>query len=174
LRNEQANFAKLVVLYIILCMHDAISLEPISQRNFDELAYALSHDKALIKSLDNSKHVRTMSAEALFNDAIKWQSDNRANSYAIRLRNRSIGMISLSHQADASARVGYWLVSAEWRKGYATQAFRRIIEIAKQQGFAKLSGSIELSNIASKRIWDNFGAHFQEDNEILIASLKIA
>ena len=155
-------------------MHDAISLEPISQRNFDELAYALSHDKALIESLDNSKHVRTMSAEALFNDAIKWQSDNRANSYAIRLGNRSIGMISLSHQADASARVGYWLASSEWGNGYATQAVHLIIEIAKKKKITKLFATIDSSNIASKRIWDKLGAHFEMENHKLVASLDIA
>lgn len=154
-------------------MQGAIVIEPISEQNFGDLAVLLTCDEALLKSLGSGQRSRTTAPSELFEDIAKWQSDNKANSYAIRLENKSIGLISLGHQKNKHAQVGYWLASSEWNKGYTTEAFVQIIEIAKQRGFTKLSASIDPSNTASKRIWDNLGARFRVHNDGLIASLKI-
>jgi RimJ/RimL family protein N-acetyltransferase len=154
-------------------MQSVIVIEPISEQNSGDLAVLLTSDEALLKSLGFGQRSRIATPNKLFEDIAKWQTDNKASSYAIRLENRSIGLISLSHQKNTHAKVGYWLASSQWNKGYTTEAFVQIIEIAKQRGFTKLSASIDPSNTASKRIWDNLGARFRVYNDDLIASLKI-
>lgn len=154
-------------------MQGVIAIEPISKQNFGDLVILLTCDETLLKSLGSRQHLRTVAPNELFEDIAKWQTDNKASSYAIRLENKSIGLISLSHQKNTHAQVGYWLTSSEWDKGYATDAFVQIIEIAKRRGFTKLLASIDPSNIASKRIWDNLGARFRVRNDGLIALLNI-
>ena len=148
-------------------------IEPISEQNFGDLAVLLTCDKALLKSLGSGQRSRTATPSELFEDIEKWQTDNKASSYAIRLGNKSIGLISLSHQKSTHAQVGYWLASSQWNKGYTTEAFVQIIEIAKRRGFTRLSAFIDSSNAASKHIWDNLGARFRVHNNGLIVSLKI-
>jgi len=154
-------------------MQSVIAIEPLSKQNFGDLAVLLTSDKTLLKSLGDKQRSRTANYNELFEDIAKWQSDNNADSYAIRFENKSIGLISLSHQKNTHAKVGYWLASSQWNKGYTTAAFIQIIEIAKQRGFTKLSASIDPSNSASKHIWDNLEARFRVSGDYLIASLKI-
>lgn len=154
-------------------MQSVIAIEPISEQNIGDLEVLLSSDEILLKSLGDKQRLHTVTCNELFEDITKWQSDNNADSYAIRLENKSIGLISLSHQKNSHARVGYWIASSEWNKGYTTAAFIQIIEIAKQRGFTKLSASINPSNSASKHIWDNLGARSRVSGDYLIASLKI-
>ena len=138
-------------------MHTVIVLEPVSQHNFDDLTVLLTCDEALLQSLNPKQRSGTANPNELFEDIVKWQTDNQASSYAIRLDNKSIGLIA----------------SAEWNKGYGTEAFVQIIEIAKRRGFTQLSASINPSNQASKRIWENFGARFGIQDDGLVALLKI-
>lgn len=154
-------------------MQDAIEIEPVSKQNFGDLAVLLTSDTVLLQSLGSRQPSRSATPNELFEDIAKWQTNNNADCYAIRLEDTSIGLISLSHQKNEHAQVGYWLASAEWNKGYATQAFGQIIDIAKQCGFTKLSATIDPSNTASKRIWSNLGASFKMYDDSLIASLKI-
>lgn len=172
-RKISPNYTNYAFLDIIRCMQGDIVIEPIREQNFGDLALLLTCDEVLIQSLVSGKRSRTATASELFEDIQKWQTDNNANSYVIKLGNKSIGLISLSHQKNTQVRVGYWLASSEWNKGYTTEAFVQIIEIAKQRGFTKLSASIDPFNIASKRIWDNLGAHFSVQDDGLIASLRI-
>jgi RimJ/RimL family protein N-acetyltransferase len=151
-------------------MHNAITLELINEQNFNDLVFLLTYDKVLLKSLESEP---LSNNNKQFRYIAKWQSENKANSYAIRLGNKSIGLISLSYEKDKQAKVGYWLASSEWNKGYATKAFIQIVKIAKQCGVIKLSASINPLNAASKRIWDNLGANFKVFNNNLIASLEI-
>jgi ribosomal-protein-alanine N-acetyltransferase len=154
-------------------MERVIKLRRISRTNIINLALLLSNDNILSQSLSPGKPLCAISAKELFADLEKWQVNNNANTYVIRLGSKSIGSISLSHQNGSFARVGYWLESSEWNKGYATQAFAQIIEIARKRGFETLSASIGTSNIASRRIWEKFGANFTECGDRLTASLSI-
>ena len=154
-------------------MQSVIALDPISEQNFGDLAVLLTTDETLLKSLGREQRSRTPTYNELFEHITKWQSDNNADSYAIRLKNKSIGLISLSHQKNTHAKVGYWLASSEWNKGYTTAAFIQIIKVAKQRGFTRLSASIDPSNKASKHIWENLGASFAITGDYLTASLDI-
>jgi len=151
---------------------ESITIKPISKNNIANLADMLNYDDKLIASLGSRKSHIVTPAE-LFTDLEKWQIENNADSYVIVFNKNVIGLISLSHQNDRQARVGYWIASSEWGKGYTSKAFKQIVTIAKNQGFIKLSASIDPFNIASKRIWEKSGAIFTKKDGKIIATLDI-
>jgi len=149
-----------------------LTIKPISKNNVTNLANLLNYDDSLITSLDSRK-LHIITSTELFSDLEKWQIGNNANSYVILLNKNTIGLISLSHQDNRQARVGYWIASSEWGKGYTSAAFKQIVAIAKNQGFIKLSATIDPSNIASKRIWEKSGAVFTKKDGKINATLGI-
>jgi ribosomal-protein-alanine N-acetyltransferase len=153
-------------------MNRKVKVELMNKVNFDNLAVLLNYDQLLRKSLGYESDIGTETADEMYEYIIKWQTDNKASSYVIMLGDESIGLISLSHQSGTHARIGYWLASAKWRHGFATQAFEQVLEIAKRNGFTEVAASISLDNIASKRIWEKYGASFKKEGTMLTASLK--
>jgi ribosomal-protein-alanine N-acetyltransferase len=59
------------------------------------------------------------------------------------------------------ARVGYCIAKDEWGKGYATEACKKIIELATEVGITKLVVPVHPDNLASIRVLEKCG--FQED-----------
>jgi ribosomal-protein-alanine N-acetyltransferase len=154
-------------------MKREVKVELMNKTNFNNLATLLNYDQPLRKSLGYKSDIGTETAEEMYEYIIKWQTYNKSSSYVMRLGNESIGLISLSHQSGVHARIGYWLASAWWHCGFGTQAFEQILEIAKQNGFTGVAASISLDNIASKRIWEKYGANFKKEGTMLTVSLKI-
>lgn len=148
-------------------------IKPINKNNVANLAHLLNYDDKLILSLGSRKSHIITPAE-LYSDLEKWQIENHADSYVIVLNKNVIGLISLSHQNNKQARVGYWIASDKWNKDYASQAFKLIVAIAKDKGFVELSASINPNNTASIRIWDKSGASFNKENHKIAAQLTIA
>ena len=154
-------------------MRRQINLEPIREQHCDVLVAIVAHDKVLRKALGRVRQVQSMTPRDFFEDIQKWQIDNHADTYTIRYGKTPIGIISLSHQNGTSARVGYWLTSVEWGKGYATEAFSQLVAIARQTGFTELSASIDSTNLASKQLWNMLGASFERSGDCLTAILQI-
>lgn len=61
------------------------------------------------------------------------------------------------------ARVGYCIARDEWGKGYATEACKKMIELAMEQGIAKLVAPVHPDNLKSIRVLEKCG--FQEDED---------
>ena len=59
------------------------------------------------------------------------------------------------------ARVSYYIVKDQWRKGYATEACKKMIELAIEVGITKLVAPVHPDNLASIRVLEKCG--FQED-----------
>ena len=91
---------------------------------------------------------------------------NRTNSVtmAIILHDAAIGTISLSHinECESSARIGYWLGSAYWKKGYGSEAFALTLLLALRMKITLITSNISKDNFASLRIWGCYGAIVEE------------
>ncbi|MFD8704804.1 GNAT family N-acetyltransferase [Kitasatospora sp. NPDC059648] len=77
-------------------------------------------------------------------------------AYEIRLREdgRAIGGAGF-HAApgpDGTATVGYGLIPAARGHGYATEALRALLELARTHGAARVVGDTDLDNTASQRV----------------------
>lgn len=138
-------------------MQQLIRLAKVTINNSVQIANMLSNDKLLTKA-NGSSDLVPVTPQEFFDKTKQWQIATNSESYIICLGDSSIGMISLSHIDGTSARAGCWIASSEWHKGYGTQAFNLLLEIAKKRGIKTIISTINLDNIASLRIWEKAGA----------------
>ncbi|RAZ68350.1 GNAT family N-acetyltransferase [Planococcus maitriensis] len=71
------------------------------------------------------------------------------------------GLVSLS-KAHRSGEIGYFIDPGEWGQGYATEACRKVIDIAfAEHGLNRLFGRCLVRNPASRRVLEKAGMVFE-------------
>ena len=74
---------------------------------------------------------------------------------------RLIGGISIDRSETADPEFGYWLTPDAWGRGYATEAGRQVIEIARHaMGLRRLHAGHFIDNPASGRVLTKLGFRF--------------
>jgi RimJ/RimL family protein N-acetyltransferase len=68
-----------------------------------------------------------------------------------------VGACGLGRRASGSVEMGYWIARPFWGRGYATEACRALIDIARTLGLTNLEGSHFLDNPASARVLEKLG-----------------
>ena len=68
--------------------------------------------------------------------------------FAITLDGSLIGVMGFSFAPDAPPELGYWLGEPYWGKGYATEAGKALLEVARDTGQYKEIGAWALSENA--------------------------
>jgi RimJ/RimL family protein N-acetyltransferase len=68
-----------------------------------------------------------------------------------------IGSCGLGRRASGSVEMGYWIARPFWGRGYATEACRALVDIARTLGLLSLEGSHFLDNPASARVLEKLG-----------------
>ena len=145
---------------------------PLNTKYSRQLAEILNTDTKLGKSLGTGSHETRSPADFLENTN-KWAKKNDSETFATVLKKegQAIGLISLSHQTATTARIGYWLGSHYWGRGYATEVFSQILDYAAKKGLQEVRATIDKTNVASVKIWEKFKASFVEDNDNLEAEI---
>ena len=70
---------------------------------------------------------------------------------------RVVGCVGI-HPADDAHELGYWLTPAAWGRGYATEAGRQMVEIARSAlGLKRLASGYHVDNPASGRVLAKLG-----------------
>lgn len=69
---------------------------------------------------------------------------------------RVIGGIGLREE-EGGAHLGYWLTPGAWDRGYATEAARAIVRLARTLGHREISASHRLDNLSSGRVLSKVG-----------------
>lgn len=67
-----------------------------------------------------------------------------------------IGCVGID-PADGAAELGYWIARPHWGRGYATEAGRAALEIARMLGHSRVVASHFLDNPASGRVLRKLG-----------------
>jgi len=95
----------------------------------------------------------------------KHARDGRPMDWGIYKRGGGlIGMIGFNEATNASVGVGYWLAKPYWGQGIMTRVLRKVTELAfKEYGFKQLEMPIFSFNIASCRVAEKCGYHFEKD-----------
>lgn len=92
--------------------------------------------------------------------------------YEIRLRETgvSIGGIGFHGPPDelGVATIGYGLTPGARGRGYATEALRALVEIARQAGAEGMKGDADLGNPASHRVMEAAGMRRVAEDEKLV------
>lgn len=71
---------------------------------------------------------------------------------------RVIGSIGLG-ETETGIELGYWIARPFWGRGFATEAGRGVIEVAKLLGYGQLEAGHFLDNPASGRVLRKLGFH---------------
>lgn len=150
-----------------------IHLNDIPMRYAEELAQILSGDTKLQNAMGSKKVKNTGNEFIAF--CKEWAFSNNADMFAIVLDKLAIGTISLSHQDvnNQKARIGYCICSKYWGNGYTSQAFSQVLSFAKLKGIEYVSASIKEDNLASKRIWEKYGAKIELINNRYLVSIDL-
>ena len=151
-----------------------IALENVDKHTI-QLILFLNNDNRLAKYLGSNNSAKISEQEFLETNK-KWIVQNHADMFAIVLGEKAIGTISLSHQntINHTARIGYWLGSAYWNKGYASKAFQLILDQAKKREIEYVSSTIRKENIASIKIWDKYGAQIEYKDDKYLCTINIS
>ena len=70
---------------------------------------------------------------------------------------RLAGSCGLGRRPSGAAELGYWIARASWGRGFATEAGRALIDIARTLGLPQLEASHFIDNPASARVLDKLG-----------------
>ncbi len=68
-----------------------------------------------------------------------------------------IGSCGLGRRPSGAVEMGYWIARAHWGRGFATEACRALVDIARTLGLASLEGSHFIDNPVSGRVLDKLG-----------------
>ncbi len=128
-------------------------------RHSEQLVWFLNHDACLTAALGTNNPAK-ISKQDFIGINKKWSFEKCADLFAIVLEEKAIGMIALSHQDVVShtARIGYWLGSGYWNRGYTTKAFQLILDLAKRKNLQYVRSTVKKDDIASRKIWARYGA----------------
>ena len=70
---------------------------------------------------------------------------------------RIVGSCGLARRPSGAVELGYWIARAHWGKGFATEAGRALIDIARALRLPRLEASHFLDNPASGRVLEKLG-----------------
>lgn len=144
-------------------------------KHIDRLIWFLNHDECLTEALGSNNSVK-ISKQNFMETNKKWAAERYADLFAIVLEKKAIGMISLSHQniVKHTARIGYWLGSKYWNKGYASKAFQLMLDLAKTKELQYVCSTVKEVDIASTKIWEGHGAQsvFEEGKYFFTIDIK--
>ncbi|MGN6057600.1 MAG: GNAT family N-acetyltransferase [Sphingomicrobium sp.] len=70
---------------------------------------------------------------------------------------RLIGSCGLGRRPSGAVEMGYWIARPHWGRGFATEACRALVDIARTLGLASLEASHFIDNPASARVLEKLG-----------------
>jgi len=70
---------------------------------------------------------------------------------------RIVGSCGLGRRPSGAVELGYWIARPHWGQGFATEAARALIEIARALKLPRLEGSHFVDNPASGRVLEKLG-----------------
>ena len=70
---------------------------------------------------------------------------------------RIVGSCGLGRRPSGAVELGYWIARPHWGQGFATEASRALIDIARTLKLPRLEGSHFIDNPASGRVLEKLG-----------------
>ena len=70
---------------------------------------------------------------------------------------RLVGSCGLGRRPSGAIELGYWIARPHWGRGFATEAGKALVDIAKTLGLSSVEGSHFLDNPASGRVLEKLG-----------------
>ena len=135
---------------------ERLLLRPSWPEDANELHRAIA-DEGIVRNLARAPWPYTVE------DAVEFatqEHDARHPAFLLMLRTngapRLIGACGIGRQGDA-AELGYWIARPYWGLGFATEASRAVMNIARAIGHEKLIASHFTDNLASSKVLRKLG-----------------
>ena len=142
--------------------------------------YKKSDGEFVVKILNNEKVSSGISAKKPYLYSIenfnkfwgKIKNVNKLTYFAIEIKEKFVGSISLDLNEKGLATLGYWLDEEYWGKGIITEAISLIIEYGmKNFSIEKIVAEVHDNNPASKKVLINNG-FINNNGGVFIKMLK--
>jgi len=144
----------------------------ISDADIAVLTSIINNDEELRGSLGIQDKPLT-SVDEFKETGSKWMADNLGQVYCI-YSGQPVGTVSISQiNAEGQARVGYWLTSTVWHKGYGTTVFEWVLSECKRLEISEITASIGTDNTPSLKLWRKFGGSTTLDGDKFIGRLQL-
>lgn len=120
------------------------------------LALAIG-DEAVLRNLARAPSPYGMADARQF---LAQDFDDRAPNFLITRRTNAelIGGIAIERDAQGGGELGYWIARAHWGQGYASEAARAVIDLARHSlRLSRLSAAHFVDNPASGRVLTKIG-----------------
>lgn len=116
----------------------------------------LADNKAIAAMMSSLPSPYTRADAVGFVEIIAQRADERP--YAVTLDGQLIGITGLSFSTSDPPEGGYWLGEEFWGKGYATEAFKALIEAAHNtRAYPVIRARALVANIASRKVLERVG-----------------
>lgn len=124
-----------------------------------EALFAAIRDEGIVRNLASAPWPYTMA------DAKAFLATERKPSAPVSLiflrtdgAPQLIGTIGLDRTADGEIELGYWIARRHWSRGYATEAGRAVIAVARDSlRLKRLTAGHFVDNLASGRVLEKLG-----------------
>ena len=135
---------------------ERLQLRPGSREDAPALFSAIA-DPDIVRNLSSAPWPYHLAdAEALASGAFK-PEEPRLFIF-LKTSGALIGVAGLDRMSDGEVELGYWIAKAHWGRGYATEAARRMIEIATTElKLERLFAGWFIDNPASGRVLSKLG-----------------
>ncbi len=135
-------------------------LSPLTQGDADAL-FALLRDPAVTRYLDLDALEQRAQAVDLLDEFLRRLARGEEQRWAVRLHSgASIGLVSLDLRSRVRGRaeLGYALAAAYWRRGFATEAIRAVLEHGfGTLGLNRIEAMVYAENTASRALLTRLG-----------------
>lgn len=136
---------------------ERLFLRPGWPEDWEELLSRIA-DEAVVKNLARAPWPYTAQDARLF---AQRQQDARCPHFFVTLPTSSapaeiIGCVGLAHDGE-EVELGYWFARPHWGKGYATEAARALLGLARTLGHRRLVAGHFIDNPASGRVLRKIG-----------------
>jgi RimJ/RimL family protein N-acetyltransferase len=148
---------------------ERLFLRPAWPEDCQDLHAALAHE-SVVRNLSCVPWPYTLEDAQAF---VVRPQDRRHPHFLITLPSargsRIIGGIGLA-QEEGGAHLGYWLTPEVWGRGYATEAARAVLRLARTLGHREISARHRLDNPASGRVLEKVGFRAAQQTMIPMSS----
>jgi RimJ/RimL family protein N-acetyltransferase len=147
---------------------ERLFLRPAWPEDCQDLHAALAHEQ-IVRNLSRVPWPYTLQDAQAF---VGRPQDRRHPHFLITLPgargSRIIGGIGLTPK-DGGADIGYWLTPDAWGRGYATEAGRAVLRLARTLGHRAVRAAHRLDNPGSGRVLERLG--FRAIGQTMIPSI---
>lgn len=140
---------------------ERLIIDRLKKEDKEDYFYNISHDKKVLETF-------ICQYQDNLNDFDFDKYLKKDGIFTIRLKDtkKLIGILTKYHVEGKEVEIGYGIGSSYWNHGYVTEAVKAFINyLFDVEGFAVVTASFFVNNLASKRVMEKVGMTYSHTNK---------